>query len=171
MFSRRAPIDRNFYSKTAPYTSEHLPMARLKRTSPALDKATKRLSGLRTISETLDFGNGVTVADYDNRIQALQTHIANHNQLLASLDASTLQMTLLEKDLQNYSEKVLINAAARYGKDSPQYMQAGGTIRKPTSKKRTSTPPKTETPMTSNQPDPITPFTPPTTTNLTAILN
>ncbi len=143
-------------------------MARLKRTSPALDKATNRLSGLRTISETLDFGNGITVADYDDRIQALRTHIANHNQLLTQLDASTLQMTLLEKDLQNYSEKVLINAAARYGKDSTQYMQAGGTLRKPGSKKRT---PKPAAPVTSTQPDPITPFTPPTTTNLTAILN
>ncbi len=137
-------------------------MARLKRNSPALDKATKRLSGLRIISETLDFGNGITVADYDARIQTLQAQIANHNQLLTDLDASALQITMLEKDLQNYSEKVLISAAARFGKDSTQYVQAGGSPRKTSSKKRTPTP----TPET-----PETPLTPPTTTNLTAILN
>ncbi len=147
-------------------------MARLKRNSPALDKATKRLSGLRTISDTLDFGNGITVSEYDDRIQALQTHIANHNQILETLDASTLQMALLEKDLQNYSEKVLINAAARFGKDSPQYRQAGGNPRKPGSKKRTSKPKNATPEVTPSAPAMIeTPFTPPTTTNLTAILN
>lgn len=147
-------------------------MARLKRNSPALEKATNRLSGLRTISETLDFGNGITVADYDARIQTLQAQIASHNQLLIQIDESALQITMLEKDLQSYSEKVLINAAARYGKDSPQYIQAGGKLRKP-AKKRTAPAPTTATgtPMTVSQSDSITPFTPPTTTNLTAILN
>jgi hypothetical protein len=133
-------------------------MPRQKRTSPALDKATQRMTGLRAISETLDLGNGITIEGYDAHIQAVQAQLAAYNKLISSIDESAVQLTRLEKDLQNYSAKVLINAAARFGKDSPQYMQAGGTMSKPTAKKRATTTPED-------------PLTPPTTTSRSAVLN
>jgi hypothetical protein len=40
------------------------------------------------------------------------------------------KIALLEQELSIYSEKMLLSVAARYGRDSLQYMQAGGTPRK-----------------------------------------
>ncbi len=104
-------------------------MARLKRSSAGLEQAIRRLAGMRSISETLEFGNGLSLAEYDARIQALQTQLSNYNTMLSTLDQMTGQTALMEKELRNYSEKMLLSVAARYGKDSLQYMQAGGKQR------------------------------------------
>jgi hypothetical protein len=47
-------------------------MARLKRSSSVLDRAMHRSSGMRSISSTLEFGDGLSLAEYDARIQTLQ---------------------------------------------------------------------------------------------------
>jgi uncharacterized protein YukE len=105
-------------------------MARLKRSSDVLDKAMRRMAGSRSISETLDFGNGLSVVEYDARIQVLQTHLNNYNTMLSTLDEMAGKIELLEQEMRRYSEKMLMSVATRYGKDSLQYMQAGGKLRK-----------------------------------------
>jgi uncharacterized protein YukE len=105
-------------------------MARLKRGSDVLDKAMRRMAGTQSISETLDFGNGLSVVEYDARIQVLQTHINDYNTMLSTLDQMAGKIELLEQEMRRYSEKMLMSVATRYGKDSLQYMQAGGKIRK-----------------------------------------
>jgi uncharacterized protein YukE len=105
-------------------------MARLKRSSDVLDKAMRRMAGTRAISETLDFGNGLSVVEYDARIQALQTHLNNYNTMLSTLDEMAGKIELLEQEMRQYSEKMLMSVATRYGKDSLQYVQAGGKLRK-----------------------------------------
>lgn len=105
-------------------------MARLKRSSSSLEQATRRLAGMRSISETLEFGNGLSLAEYDARIEALQTRLSSYNTMLSTLDEIAGQIELMEKELRSYSEKMLMGVATRYGKDSLQYMQAGGRQRK-----------------------------------------
>lgn len=105
-------------------------MPRLKRGSAVLNKAMRRIAGTRSISETLDFGNGLSVVEYDAHIQTLQTHLNDYNTMLSTLDEMAGKIELLEQDLRVYSEKILMSVATRYGKDSLQYMQAGGKIRK-----------------------------------------
>ncbi len=120
-------------------------MARLKRSSSGLEKATRRMAGMRSINDTLEFGNGLSLAEYAARIQALQTQLSSYNTMLSGLDEMTGQLALMEQELQSYSEKMLMSVATRYGKDSLQYMQAGGTPRKH-STRRSATPPNPPAP-------------------------
>ncbi|MEH1908037.1 MAG: hypothetical protein V7L05_20850 [Nostoc sp.] len=104
-------------------------MARLKRSSTALDKGTRRIAGMRSISETLEFGNGLSLVEYERRIQTLQTKLSSYNTMLSSVDEAMGQIELLEQDLISYSEKMLMSVRTHYGKNSLQYMQAGGKPR------------------------------------------
>lgn len=114
-------------------------MARLKRGSEVLDKAMRRLAGMRSIDDTLEFGNGLSLAEYYARIQILQAQLSSYNTMLSGLDEMAGQVTLLEQELRSYSEKMLMSVVTRYGKDSLQYVQAGGKPRKRTTRP-TSTP-------------------------------
>ncbi|MDX2216842.1 MAG: hypothetical protein SFY66_26485 [Oculatellaceae cyanobacterium bins.114] len=105
-------------------------MARLKRNSAVLDKALLRMAGMRSIHETLEFGNGLSLVEYDTHIQALQTQLLSYNTMLSTLDEMAGRLGLMEQELRSYSEKMLMSVATRYGKDSLQYMQAGGKARK-----------------------------------------
>ncbi|MDZ7953772.1 hypothetical protein [Nostoc sp. DedQUE09] len=111
-------------------------MARLKRSSTVLDKATRRIAGMRSISETLEFADGLNLTEYQRRIQTLQTKLSSYNTMLSTLDEAIGQIQLLEEDLSSYSEKMLMSVRTRYGKNSLQYVQAGGKRRK--SNKRAS---------------------------------
>jgi DNA repair ATPase RecN len=104
-------------------------MARLKRSSTELDKAMRRIAGMRSISETLEFPDGLSVAEYEKRIQTLQTQLSSYNKMLSTLDEVMGQIELLEQDLSIYSENMLMSVRTRYGKNSLQYMQAGGKLR------------------------------------------
>ncbi|PHM07963.1 hypothetical protein [Nostoc sp. 'Peltigera malacea cyanobiont' DB3992] len=100
-------------------------MARLKRSSKVLDKATRRIAGMRSISETLEFGDSLNLTEYQRRIQTLQTKLSSYNTMLSTLDEAMGQIQLLEEDLSSYSEKMLMSVGTRYSKNSLQYVQAG----------------------------------------------
>ncbi|MEH2146815.1 hypothetical protein [Nostoc sp.] len=123
-------------------------MARLKRSSTVLDKATLRISGMRSISETLEFGDSLNLAEYERRIQTLQTKLSSYNTMLSTVDEAVGQIELLEQDLRSYSEKMLMSVATRYGKNSLQYMQAGGKPRKSSKRSVGNTALKTAPTMT-----------------------
>ncbi|MEH2459982.1 hypothetical protein [Nostoc sp.] len=114
-------------------------MARLKRSSPTLEKALRRIAGMRSISPTLEFGNGLNLTDYDSRILTLQTQLSTYNTLLSTLDEMTGRLSLTEEELRGYSEKMLMSVATHYGKDSLQYVQAGGKQRKNLSRRLSNT--------------------------------
>ena len=80
-------------------------MARLKRSSPTLEKAIRRLDGMRSISATLEFGNGLSLTDYDSHIQTLQTQLSNYNTLLSTVDEMADCISLAEEELRSYSER------------------------------------------------------------------
>jgi hypothetical protein len=119
-------------------------MARLKRSSSTLEKALHRIAGMRAISPTLEFGNGLSVTDYDSRIQSLQTELSNYNTLLSTLDEMAGRLSVIEEELRSYSEKMLMSVATHYGKDSLQYVQAGGKQRKSTLRRSSNNQPTSE---------------------------
>ena len=123
-------------------------MVRLKRSSTVLDKATLRISGMRSISETLEFDDSLNLAEYQKRIQTLQTKLSSYNTMLSTVDEAVGQIELLEQDLRSYSEKMLMSVATRYGKNSLQYMQAGGKPRKSSKRSVVNTALKTTTTTT-----------------------
>ncbi len=59
-------------------------------------------------------------------------------------NATTAEIAALEKEMKTYSGRMFLYAAARYGKQIIQYMQAGGTIHKRSTKRSVQTP---ETPL------------------------
>ncbi len=119
-------------------------MTRQKRASATLQTAISRASGMRSLDAMLDYGHGLNIVEYEAQIQALRTTVTTYNDLLTRLDSITEELTDRERSLRTYSENMLLSTAARYGKTSTQYMQAGGTIRKTT--KHTPPSPKTSPP-------------------------
>ena len=110
-------------------------MARLKRSSSALQKAEQREAGLQSISSTLDLGNELTLKAYSEQIAALRAQITTYNSALSDLDDLSRDIREAERQLRDLSEQMLLGVAAKYGKDSGEYGKAGGV---PKSERRRS---------------------------------
>jgi len=101
-------------------------MSRKKLASEMLKTALGRIPGLKAIDPKLDLGNGLTVPDYEKRIESFQATLEDYNQRLADLDALRSQLKAEERDLGRYSTKMLMAVACAYGRDSYEYQKAGG---------------------------------------------
>jgi hypothetical protein len=102
-------------------------MARRRRNSPILERATTRASNLKAISPTLDLGPGLTVVEFEQKITEFRAAQDEYNTLIAQLDDKKNQLETKEKALDELSSRMLAGVGARWGKNSTQYEQAGGT--------------------------------------------
>ncbi|MEH1867109.1 MAG: hypothetical protein V7K69_19160 [Nostoc sp.] len=100
-------------------------MSRRKRTSRVLEKAELRVSGLKAIDPSMDFGDGRNLANITQLIEQYRTKIDAYNTALAVIDSSRTEMEELDKILGDLTEKMLIGVAFKYGKDSREYEMAG----------------------------------------------
>ena len=112
-------------------------MTRQKSTSRILKKAELRTSGLKAIDRNMDFGDTCNLQNMTQLIEELRTKIDAYNTALAVIDSSKIEITELEKNLGELSEKMLIGVAFKYGKDSREYEMAGG-VRKSERVRRSS---------------------------------
>ncbi|NEQ26632.1 MAG: hypothetical protein F6K28_47920 [Microcoleus sp. SIO2G3] len=103
-------------------------MALRTRGSVALDKAQRRLASIKSISENLDLGYGLTAEVYQQQIEATRAALEDHNMLVSRLDESRRTVTEQEKALNLMSARMLSAVAVKYGRDSKQYSKAGGSI-------------------------------------------
>ncbi|UKO99401.1 hypothetical protein [Nostoc sp. UHCC 0870] len=101
-------------------------MSRKKRTSRVVEKAELRSFGLKAVDPNMDFGNNCNLANMTKLIEEYRIKIDAYNTALAVIDSSRTQMTELERNLSELSEKMLIGVAFKYGKDSIEYEMAGG---------------------------------------------
>ena len=101
-------------------------MARRKRTSTILEAAHHRMAGLSSITPTVDFGTGLTLAAYSARINDFTTKLDNYNQMVAAVDELQNQIDADEANLRELNARMLAASKAHYGPDSNQYEQAGG---------------------------------------------
>lgn len=102
-------------------------MARRKRESSILAKAEWRLSGMKSIQDKLDLGNGLSIAVYEKEMVALRKEIEEYNMLLSKMDMASNRVSQAEKELSNLTSNMLMGVALKYGKDSSEYEMAGGT--------------------------------------------
>lgn len=103
-------------------------MARQKKlNSRSIQKANGRVAGLVSIDPALDFGNGLTLAAYRTKIQQAEEKQSAYNTTLALADELKNQFDALEKDVDDFSERMLTGVASKFGKDSDEYEKAGGT--------------------------------------------
>jgi GTP1/Obg family GTP-binding protein len=61
-------------------------MGRAKRGSKVVEQAQKRAAGMRSIHAKLDLGNGLTLAEYNQAIDAVQASIDAYNEALSQVD-------------------------------------------------------------------------------------
>jgi len=104
-------------------------MARTKRTSSILETARQRLAGLKSITPALDFGSSLTLSDYEAEITELTNRLDDYNEKLSALDSLQNTIDSLEAGMREMNVRFLSAAEARYGPDSSEYEQAGGTRR------------------------------------------
>ncbi|MGA9773877.1 MAG: hypothetical protein WBV94_32905 [Blastocatellia bacterium] len=118
-------------------------MGRTRRSSKVVEKAQIRSAGIKTINPTLDLGGGLSITSFDTSIDDVQTKLSEYNQALASVDEKYNALVDSEKALSDMTERILAGVAARFGKNSTEYEQAGGvrkSERKARARKSESTP-------------------------------
>jgi hypothetical protein len=108
-------------------------MPRQKRNSQIIEKAQRRLESLRSVDPFLNFGNNLSVSTYTEYIEQGQQAIAKYNTLLSTVDEAQQDLERLEQQIADISTRLLQSVGARYGKQSVEYMKAGG---RPQSSKR-----------------------------------
>jgi hypothetical protein len=102
-------------------------MPRLKKTqSPILEKATLRASKMGSINSELDFGQGLNLKTLNQRIQALQNKLNDYRTVVETADRVKADISLLEAELGDLCDRMLTGVATQYGKNSSEYVMAGG---------------------------------------------
>lgn len=101
---------------------------------PAVEKATTRSAGLKSISLTLDLGNGLTVVAYDAQIKKVNDKASAYNTTLSTVDDLYNDVLKEINVLNDLSERMLKGVGTAYGFDSSNYEKAGG-VRKSEKKK------------------------------------
>ena len=102
-------------------------MARTKKTSKIIESAKMRLAGLKSIDPNLDLGNGITVKDYEKKIDATDASLETYNTTLSLVDEQSATFEMNENDLKDYHERILLGVGSKFGKNSMEYEKAGGT--------------------------------------------
>ncbi|MEH1842276.1 MAG: hypothetical protein V7L20_26980 [Nostoc sp.] len=111
-------------------------MTQRKRNSISLTKAERRIEGMQTINPGLDFSNGFSIATYNTKVIELREKLAAYNQAQTIVDKTHNALIEAERELNTYSEQMLLNVASHYGKSSDEYEMAGGTRRSDRKKAR-----------------------------------
>ncbi|MEH2153024.1 hypothetical protein [Nostoc sp.] len=111
-------------------------MTQRKRNSISLTKAERRIEGMQTINPQLDFSNGFSIATYNTKVIELREKLAAYNQAQTIVDKTHNALLEAERELNTYSEQMLLNVASCYGKNSDEYGMAGGTRRSDRKKPR-----------------------------------
>ena len=101
-------------------------MPRKKRSSSALENAERRIAAMQSVVTEIDFGNGLTMAAYEDLIQAMREKLHDYNRSLSMVDGAYNEMLAVERKLMDVSDHMLSGFGVRYGKDSFEYEMAGG---------------------------------------------
>ena len=102
-------------------------MARQKRNSPAIDDGNTRAASLKTIDPAMDFSNGVSLTALTAATAAAKLKLDAYNALLSQTDDALNALEVAEKTVTDLSSRLLSGVKTKYGADSSQYEQAGGT--------------------------------------------
>ena len=109
-------------------------MARLKTSSKTYENAFRRIAATKSIDNNFDLGNGLTEPAYQTAIDSVKNAMDDYNTTLSTVDDKLNFLKAKEAELRDWNERILVGVAAKYGKSSSQYEQAGGT-RKPETRK------------------------------------
>jgi phosphoribosylcarboxyaminoimidazole (NCAIR) mutase len=94
--------------------------------SSAQNQAKVRLSGMKSLSETLDLGDGVSVASLEVLGAEAAAKLAAYNQKLSEADTLANELDAIDKELKQLSSRALSKVAGKYGRDTSEYEAVGG---------------------------------------------
>ena len=100
-----------------------------KNRSVALERAETRAAAIATIADPLELNSELSLASYRVAITDARTKQTSYNSLLTQADNARREFLSSEKDLDALTERMLEAVSAKYGKESPSYAKAGGTLK------------------------------------------
>ncbi|MBW4526357.1 MAG: hypothetical protein KME18_14360 [Phormidium tanganyikae FI6-MK23] len=101
-------------------------MPRQKLNADLLNKANQRAVNLQAIDAQLDLGRGLTLEAYLSAIAKHKTNLDDYNRTLSAIEQLSRAVEDSEKTLKDLTERMLLGVAAHYGKESEEYVMAGG---------------------------------------------
>ena len=104
-------------------------MGRRKTSSASYEKAFRRLAATKSIAGDFDLGNDLTAGNYDKAITDVKRAMDDYNTTLSVVDQKLNYLKEKETSLRDWNERILVGVAAKYGKGSSEYEQAGGKRR------------------------------------------
>jgi hypothetical protein len=94
--------------------------------SRVLEKAEQRVAGLKSIDPNFMFDNNLNLQVMEQKIEQLRSSMKAYNNALSMLETSRNELKELEKKLNEFSQRMLLGIAVKYGLDSYEYQMAGG---------------------------------------------
>lgn len=114
-----------------------------KTTTSAMSDAEQKVAGLKSISPTLDLGNGVSVAAGNAVLAEMRAALEDYNSSLAVADEKLNVLNAKDRLARAFNKKVLPAVGLEFGTDSSEYEQAGGV--RESERKKPVRKPKTDT--------------------------
>lgn len=102
-------------------------MRKEKRESRILAKMQQRAKNIATVDPKFDAGGGVSVHAMNQQNSRLETAVAEWNGLLPLILAAQAKIKDEERKTADLGARLLAAVGARFGMDSQEYAQAGGT--------------------------------------------
>ena len=109
---------------------------RKRKPSRAVTNGRKRIDGIRSIDPKIDLGNGLTDAAYEAAIAKVENAIESYNTYLSPADGIATGLKTSNKELAEFSQRMLNGVGSKFGYNSVEYKKAGGTPK--SEKKRTA---------------------------------
>jgi hypothetical protein len=101
-------------------------MRRSKKTSEPIILSKKRSSGIKSIDENLDLGDGLSVTNFDSEINNTEKALEKYNEALAETEAKRIAFIKAEDALREFSLRFIRGIEAKFGSDSVEFGKAGG---------------------------------------------
>lgn len=105
-----------------------------------LEKATTRLAAVKSIDPALDLGNGISIPNYEERVNVLTAKLSKYNTHLSVIDDLYNDCIAEIAVIKDWNESILTGVATKFGKNSSQYEMAGG--KKKSERKKATPKPK-----------------------------
>ena len=102
-------------------------MAARKVSNPGLMKMEQRLTGMKSISTTLELHNGISVVGGEALKADFKKAEEEYNIMLKNLNIKKDEVKNLEKKLLDFCKTSLVAVKSQFGDDSNEYELTGGT--------------------------------------------
>jgi len=100
---------------------------RRKQETEEMRELRQKIAGMRSVDANFDAGNGVTLVEAERVLEEAESALGGYNQVIATCDEKDNVFKDKNKSVRAFNKKVLPATGLKYGTDSSQYEQMGGT--------------------------------------------